>query len=143
RIGRQHEAWNCLSPQNATLTPQLGTPSPVLFRPPAAPDPSGPHAILVQMPPPNPFADDLRFERRAPECAMVIFGASGDLNRRKLLPALYRLAYDRRLPAGFSVVGVSRSPLSDDEFRRRMCEAVKEFSEDTEFDGDVWNEFAR
>ncbi len=74
---------------------------------------------------------------------MVIFGATGDLNRRKLMPALFRLAYDRRLPAGFSVVGVSRSPLSDDEFRARMCQAVKEFSEDTEFDNDVWREFAR
>ncbi|MBV9742463.1 MAG: glucose-6-phosphate dehydrogenase [Acidobacteriia bacterium] len=95
------------------------------------------------MPPPNPFQDELRFERRVPECATVIFGATGDLNRRKLMPALYRLAYDRRLPAGFSIVGVSRSPLSDDEFRRRMCEAIKEFSEDTEFDADVWREFAR
>jgi glucose-6-phosphate 1-dehydrogenase len=95
------------------------------------------------VPPPNPFQDPLRFEQRVPECAMVIFGATGDLNRRKLMPALYRLAYDRRLPAGFSVVGVSRTPLSDEEFRRRMCEAIKEFSEDTGFDGDVWEEFAR
>jgi glucose-6-phosphate 1-dehydrogenase len=44
---------------------------------------------------PNPFADPLRFERRVPECAIVIFGAAGDLAKRKLLPALYRLAYDR------------------------------------------------
>ncbi len=74
---------------------------------------------------------------------MVIFGATGDLNRRKLMPALYRLAYDRRLPAGFSVVGVSRSQLSDDDFRNRMCQAVKDFSEDTAFDADVWNSFSR
>ena len=46
----------------------------------------------------NPFADPLRFERRVPECVIVIFGANGDLTKRKLLPALYRLAYDRRLP---------------------------------------------
>jgi glucose-6-phosphate 1-dehydrogenase len=95
------------------------------------------------MPEANPFADPLRFERRVPECAMVIFGATGDLNRRKLMPALYRLAYDRRLPAGFSVLGVSRSPLSDEEFRNRMCQAVKDFSEDTAFDEDVWNSFSR
>src|SRR5215469_1749424 len=100
-------------------------------------------AILVPMASPNPFEDPLRFEQRVPECAMVIFGATGDLNRRKLMPALYRMAYDRRLPAGFSVVGVSRSPLSDDEFRGRMCEAVKASSEDTEFNADVWQEFAR
>ena len=42
----------------------------------------------------NPFQDPLRFERRMPECAVVIFGANGDLTKRKLLPALYRLAYD-------------------------------------------------
>jgi glucose-6-phosphate 1-dehydrogenase len=95
------------------------------------------------MTPQNPFQDPLRFERRVPECAMVIFGATGDLNRRKLMPALFRLAYDRRLSAGFSVVGVSRSPLSDEEFRRRMCEAVKEFSEDTQFDDEVWRAFAQ
>src|SRR6185437_5361653 len=72
----------------------------------------------------NPFADPLRFERRVPECAIVIFGAAGDLARRKLLPALYRLAYDRRLPASFAIVGTSRTPLSDDEYRQRMLDAV-------------------
>jgi len=54
------------------------------------------------MPTENPFQDPLRFERRVPECAAVIFGANGDLTRRKLMPALYRLAYDRRLAAGFA-----------------------------------------
>ena len=53
----------------------------------------------------NPFADPLRFERRVPECAIVIFGASGDLTKRKLLPALYQLAADRKLPASFAVIG--------------------------------------
>ena len=73
---------------------------------------------------------------------MVIFGANGDLTKRKLLPALYRLAYDRRLSAGFAVVGISRTPLSDDQFREKMLEAVKQFSEDTTFDADVWKTFA-
>ncbi len=73
---------------------------------------------------------------------MVIFGANGDLTKRKLIPALYRLAYDRRLAAGFAVVGTSRSPLSDNQFREKMLEAVKQFSEDTEFDEDVWQAFA-
>ena len=58
----------------------------------------------------NPFQDPLRFERRVPECAVVIFGANGDLTKRKLMPALYRLAYDRRLSAGFAVIGISRTP---------------------------------
>ena len=73
---------------------------------------------------------------------MVIFGANGDLTKRKLIPALYRLAYDRRLAAGFAVIGTSRTPLSDDQFREKMLEAVKQFSEDTQFDEDVWRAFA-
>src|SRR5262249_39549645 len=94
------------------------------------------------MPAENPFQDPLRFERRVPECLVVIFGANGDLTKRKLMPALYRLAYDRRLSAGFAVVGISRTPMTDDAFRDKMLEAVKEFSEDTEFDEDIWRGFA-
>ena len=73
----------------------------------------------TQCPTRIPFQDPLRFERRVPECAIVIFGANGDLTKRKLLPALYRLAYDRRLSAGFAVVGISRTPLTDESFARR------------------------
>src|ERR1039457_3745396 len=91
----------------------------------------------------NPFQDPLRFERRVPECAMVIFGANGDLTKRKLLPALYRLAYERRLDAGFAVLGISRTPLSDDQFREKMLASVKEFLEDSPFDADVWTAFAQ
>ena len=50
--------------------------------------------MLDSMPNENPFQDPLRFERRVPECAVVIFGANGDLTKRKLMPALYRLAAD-------------------------------------------------
>src|SRR5215471_17429686 len=91
----------------------------------------------------NPFQDPLRFERQVPPCIIVIFGANGDLTKRKLLPALYRLAFDRRLAAGFAIVGISRTPLSDDQFREKMRESVKEFSEDTPLDPAVWNDFAR
>jgi glucose-6-phosphate 1-dehydrogenase len=90
----------------------------------------------------NPFADPLRYERRVPECALVIFGAHGDLTKRKLLPALYRLAQDRRLPASFAILGNSRTPLDDDAFRQRMRESVKEFLEDGPFDEDLWTRFA-
>src|SRR5689334_10515474 len=99
-------------------------------------------AEKVAAPTENPFQDPLRFERRVPECVIVIFGANGDLTKRKLMPALYRLAYDRRLSAGFAVVGISRTPLTDEAFREKMLEAVKEFSEDTQFDEDVWRGFA-
>src|SRR3982751_4928922 len=90
----------------------------------------------------NPLQDPLRFERQAPECAVVIFGANGDLTKRKLMPALYRLAYDRRLSGGFAVVGLSPAPLTDAGVCEKMLEAVKEFSEDTKFDEDVWRGFA-
>jgi glucose-6-phosphate 1-dehydrogenase len=91
----------------------------------------------------NPFADPLRYEQRVSECAIVIFGAHGDLTKRKLLPALYRLAYERRLPASFSIVGNSRTALSDEAFRAGMHDAVKQFLEDSPFDEDVWASFAR
>ena len=89
----------------------------------------------------NPFHDPVRFERRVSGCALVIFGANGDLTKRKLVPALYRLAYERRLPAGFSIVGNSRTAMGDEEFREKMREATKSFLEDTPFDEDLWREF--
>ena len=91
----------------------------------------------------NPFWDPLRFERRVPPCAVVIFGANGDLAKRKLLPALYRLAYERRLPEGFAILGTSRTRMSDDEYRARMETAVRQFLEDSPFDESLWADFAR
>src|SRR5215831_2222238 len=91
----------------------------------------------------NPFQDPLRFERRVPECTVVIFGANGDLTKRKLLPALYRLMYERRLPPGFAIVGISRTPMSDDQFRDKMRESVGKFLEDSPFDENVWTGFAQ
>ena len=60
----------------------------------------------------NPLLDGLRIEPTPEPTALVIFGASGDLTRRKLLPALYHLARGQRLPARFAVIGVARSPLT-------------------------------
>jgi len=91
----------------------------------------------------NPFADPLRFERRVPECAVVIFGANGDLTKRKLMPSLYRLAYERRLASSFAIIGNSRTALTDDAFREKMHESVKQFLEDSPFDEDLWTSFAR
>lgn len=89
------------------------------------------------------FQDPLRFQRKTPPCAVVIFGANGDLTKRKLMPALYRLAYERRLAPGFAVVGISRTAMSDEEFRSRMKESVAKFLEDSPFDEDLWNSFAQ
>ncbi len=95
------------------------------------------------MPLENPFQDPLRFERKMPECAMVIFGANGDLTKRKLIPALYRLAYEHRVAPGFAVLGISRTPMSDDQFRDKMRESVVKYLENAAFDADVWTGFAQ
>jgi glucose-6-phosphate 1-dehydrogenase len=87
--------------------------------------------------------DPLRFNRKTPPCAVVIFGANGDLTRRKLMPALYRLAWDGRLAPGFAVIGISRTPMSDDDFRERMRESVAKYLEDSPFDEELWKSFAR
>ncbi len=90
----------------------------------------------------NPFQDSLRFERRLPPCAIVIFGANGDLSKRKLLPALYRLAFERRMPPGFVICGNSRTPMSDEQFREKMKASVKQFLEASPFDEELWADFA-
>src|SRR5229473_3071361 len=95
------------------------------------------------MPDANPFQDPLRFQRRVPPCAIVIFGANGDLTKRKLIPALYRLAYDRRIPPGFAVIGNSRTSMTDEQFRAKMREALDEFAEGTPIDENLWNDFSK
>ena len=77
------------------------------------------------MSPENVLLEGLEVERRAPPCILVVFGASGDLTSRKLAPALEALASNRQLPLAFSVVGVARTEMTDDEFRQRMIEVVK------------------
>jgi glucose-6-phosphate 1-dehydrogenase len=72
----------------------------------------------------NPLAEGLQRERRAPPGVLVVFGASGDLTARKLMPALYRLARRGLLPPAFAVVGVARTEMGEDEFRKRMLDAV-------------------
>ncbi len=74
----------------------------------------------------NPLLAGLRLERTPVPHVLVIFGASGDLTHRKLMPALYRLATQNLLPAGFSVVGFSRRPWDTQQFRALMAESVKE-----------------
>jgi glucose-6-phosphate 1-dehydrogenase len=89
----------------------------------------------------NPLLEGLRVRRTPEPCALVIFGASGDLTRRKLFPALYSLAYRRLLPERFAVVGVARTEATDEEFRAQMREAVEGHARD-EFRADVWETLA-
>ena len=76
----------------------------------------------------NPLLDNLRIEPTPGATTLVIFGASGDLTRRKLLPALYSLSRGQRLPARFAVVGVARSATSDEQFRQQFHDSLKEFA---------------
>src|SRR3954470_15830268 len=64
----------------------------------------------------------------APPCALVIFGASGDLAKRKLLPAIYELAREKLLPEKFALVGYARSEMSDEQFRTEFRDAVNKFA---------------
>jgi glucose-6-phosphate 1-dehydrogenase len=89
----------------------------------------------------NPLLEGLRKRRAAEPCALTIFGASGDLTQRKLIPALYALAFRGLLPSSFGIVGVARTPMADDEFREKMKQAVMEHGRD-EFRDDVWEELA-
>jgi glucose-6-phosphate 1-dehydrogenase len=75
----------------------------------------------------NPLQDGLRIEPTPGPTTLVIFGASGDLTRRKLLPALYNLSRGQRLPARFSVIGVSRTEFTDEAFRSQFRDSLREF----------------
>ena len=77
--------------------------------------------------PPNPLREGMRLRRTPEPCAMVIFGASGDLTQRKLLPALYYLMRERMLPAGFAVIGCARTPSTHEKYRESVCQAVKKY----------------
>jgi glucose-6-phosphate 1-dehydrogenase len=78
----------------------------------------------------------------APEpCIIVIFGASGDLTHRKLIPSLYDLDRQGMLPGKTPIIGVSRTPLSDDEFRERLRPSTQKFSH--RYSADAWSRFAQ
>lgn len=88
----------------------------------------------------NPLRAGLRLERSPSPCVVVIFGASGDLAKRKLLPALWALNEAQQLPPGFSIVGVARSELSHDEFRQQLRESI---ASDTTIDPTMLDAFLK
>ena len=89
----------------------------------------------------NPLLEGLRLRRSPDPCAIVVFGASGDLARRKLFPALYALAVRGLLPERFGVIGVARTPQTTKQWIAEMKQAVKAHGRD-ELRADVWNELA-
>src|SRR5215472_6248887 len=91
----------------------------------------------------NPLREGLTGSRTVQPCIMVIFGATGDLTQRKLLPALYSLATDQPpLPAAFTVVGVARRPWSSEQFRAYVEEGVKQFARQP-YIAEQWQAFAQ
>jgi glucose-6-phosphate 1-dehydrogenase len=76
-------------------------------------------------------------------CVMVIFGASGDLTKRKLVPALWSMFQSRVLPEPFAVIGVSRTEMSNEVFRAAMREAVTDFARVQPPSARVWDRFAQ
>ena len=90
----------------------------------------------------NALLDEQRLPRVPEPGVVVIFGASGDLTRRKLIPALYDLASQRRLPMEFAVVGVSRTEMSHDDFREKLHDALKEHRSG-QVSEDVWESFSK
>jgi glucose-6-phosphate 1-dehydrogenase len=79
----------------------------------------------------------------AEPCVMVIFGASGDLTKRLLMPALYNLECDGLLAREFVVVGIALDELSTDQFRARLSEDIKKFTTRKEFNAAAWDQFVR
>ena len=78
----------------------------------------------------QPAAATPRIGKQGDPCVMVIFGAAGDLTARMLIPALYNLARADLLSKEFAVVGVARSPMTDEDFRKRILDEVKEYCGD-------------
>src|SRR5215471_9976596 len=73
---------------------------------------------------------------------VVLFGASGDLAKRKVIPAMYDLAIHGALGPRYAIVGFARTPMSDDSFRKLAGEAAKSISEVGPIDPNKWNQFA-
>ena len=90
----------------------------------------------------NPLLDQNRSFKPAESCVLVIFGATGDLTARKLIPALYNLAKDGQLPGHFACVGFARREQTHEQFREEMRQAVDQFSRSKPVDNALWKTFS-
>ncbi len=91
----------------------------------------------------NPLRKGMRIRTPPQPCTMVIFGATGDLTKRKLMPALYNLALENRLPAEFSVVGFARREKTHDQFRQKMRQGVETYSRSRQVNQMLWQRFSQ
>ncbi len=92
---------------------------------------------------PNPLVAGLQEYRTADPALMVIFGATGDLAHRKLLPSIYNLARQGMIPPGFAVVGAARDEMPEEQFRDMAAEAIRQYSRTQPVDKDVLAELSR
>ncbi|NBQ65493.1 MAG: glucose-6-phosphate dehydrogenase [Verrucomicrobia bacterium] len=98
--------------------------------------PAKPKAAATPVPAPAPIAG-----RVLPPFVMVIFGASGDLTSRKLVPALFGLHHEGILPKDYSIIGFARRPKKDEEFRKEMKEGIDKFSRLRPIQTPEWDKF--
>jgi glucose-6-phosphate 1-dehydrogenase len=89
----------------------------------------------------NPLRKGLFSDRVPAPCSLVIYGASGDLTARKLVPALFDLYEKHLLPASFNLIGISRSKISDDEFKQRLKNSLKQA--EPQLSDSLWNSFSQ
>ena len=91
----------------------------------------------------NPLRLGMRSARTVEPCVLVIFGATGDLTHRKLLPALYNLQLEYPMPPQFTIVGVARRPFTDEQFRQQALDSINTFSRRGPVNPTVWDSFAK
>src|SRR5205814_4798517 len=96
----------------------------------------------AEQPEPNSLREGLSARAVPQPCTIVIFGATGDLTQRKLIPTLYTLAADGDLPPAVAIVGFARREKSDDQFRSELEEATRKFSRQPVRD-EMWKTFAQ
>src|SRR6266700_5719378 len=81
--------------------------------------------------------------KRPPATLLFIFGGSGDLNHRKLTPALYNLFIDDWMPEKFGIVGIGRSPFSDEDFKKHLLDGIQQFSRRKGEQNGKWKAFSQ
>ena len=89
----------------------------------------------------NPLRQGLFADRVPAPCSLVIYGASGDLTHRKLVPALFDLYEKHLLPASFSLIGISRSKITDEDFKKGLKEALKQ--SEPQLSDSLWDSFSQ
>ena len=104
---------------------------------------TGGNGVTVSAPKVNPLRAGLDNTRIAEPCTIVFFGASGDLFKRMLIPAIYNLRVDDILPANFGLIGFSRTEYSDQQFRDYCKQCVNEFSRNSPVKQSLWDDLAQ